>query len=78
MEPRIAERKIAPAWTCPAFQYAKTTDGVNIAYWTLGRGLPLVQLTPLPSVYHLQFDWRVPEFTEMRGFEDPVRLYEVD
>ena len=26
----------------PRIQYAKTTDGVSIAYWTLGEGAPLV------------------------------------
>ena len=24
----------------PRIQYAKTSDGVNIAYWTLGEGMP--------------------------------------
>ena len=26
----------------PRIQYAKTSDGVSIAYWTLGEGKPLV------------------------------------
>ncbi len=25
-------------------QYAKTKDGVSIAYWTLGEGMPFVQV----------------------------------
>ncbi len=35
----------------PRIQYAKTSDGVNIAYWTMGKGPPLVlpgwRATPL-------------------------------
>ena len=33
----------------PRIQYAKTSDGVNIAYWTLGSGgTPLVLLPWIP------------------------------
>jgi class 3 adenylate cyclase/pimeloyl-ACP methyl ester carboxylesterase len=32
----------------PRIQYARTSDGVNIAYWTLGEGIPLVQTPPIP------------------------------
>ena len=28
----------------PHIQYAKTTDGVSIAYWTLGEGEPMVRV----------------------------------
>ena len=28
----------------PRIQYAKTKDGVSIAYWTLGEGKPLVRV----------------------------------
>src|SRR3970040_714467 len=28
----------------PRIQYAKTADDVNIAYWTLGEGAPLVDM----------------------------------
>lgn len=41
----------------PRIQYAKTSDGVNIAYWTLGEGPPLVYLPPFP--HHVQLDWQV-------------------
>ena len=37
----------------PRIQYAKTSDGVSIAYWTMGKGPPLVlpgRATP----------WRMP------------------
>ncbi len=26
----------------PRIQYAKTSDGVSIAFWTMGEGMPLV------------------------------------
>ena len=45
----------------PRIQYAKTTDGVSIAYWTLGEGMPLVQMPWLPWS-HLQLEWQMIEF----------------
>ena len=45
----------------PRIQYAQTTDGVSIAYWTLGQGEPLVHL-PWAGVSHLQLDWEYPEY----------------
>jgi len=44
----------------PRIQYAKTSDGVNIAYWTLGRGEPLIAMAPLPFT-HLRLEWEMPE-----------------
>ena len=44
----------------PRIQYARTTDGVSIAYWTLGEGMPFVEM-PFP-ISHLQLDWGIPEF----------------
>ena len=41
----------------PRIQYAKTSDGVSIAYYAMGSG-------PLGE-------------TELRGFEDPVKLWEL-
>lgn len=32
----------------PRIQYAKTSDGVSIAYWTLGDGTPFVHLPSVP------------------------------
>lgn len=31
----------------PRIQYAKTNDGVSIAYWTMGSGPPLIHLPPM-------------------------------
>ncbi len=44
----------------PRIQYAKTEDGVSIAFWTLGEGMPLVQMPMLLS--HIQMEWQWPEF----------------
>jgi Adenylate cyclase, family 3 (some proteins contain HAMP domain) len=43
----------------PRIQYAKTSDGVSIAYWTLGAGPALVQTPDIPISVALQ--WQVPE-----------------
>ncbi|MCH7698368.1 MAG: alpha/beta fold hydrolase [Chloroflexi bacterium] len=43
----------------PRIQYAKTEDGVNIAYWTMGEGEPLVHV-PLPFS-HIQLELQIPE-----------------
>ncbi len=43
----------------PPIQYAKTSDGVNIAFWTYGSGPPLV-LMPLLIGSHVQIDWSEP------------------
>ncbi len=40
----------------PRIQYAKTEDGVNIAYWSLGEGPPLVQMPMIPWS-HAQREW---------------------
>jgi len=46
--------------TEPRIQYAKTSDGVSIAYWTLGEGMPLVYM-PAPTS-HIQLEWqKMPE-----------------
>ena len=43
----------------PRIQYAKTSDGVNIAFWTLGEGPPLMHI---PLVFpHLQLEWQIPK-----------------
>ena len=43
----------------PRIQYAKTSDGVSIAFWTLGDGPPLVHITP--AFPHLQLEWQIPK-----------------
>jgi class 3 adenylate cyclase len=47
----------------PRIQYAKTSDGVSIAFWTMGEGPPLVYIPPLPQ--HVQLDWQFPDIRGM-------------
>jgi len=44
----------------PRIQYAQTSDGVNIAFATVGNGLPLV-LMPWPPFCHVQIEWDMPD-----------------
>ncbi len=43
----------------PRIQYAKTSDGVSIAFSTLGEGMPLVHMPLMFS--HIQLEWQWPE-----------------
>jgi len=43
----------------PRIQYARTSDGVSIAFWTLGEGAPLVYMPDLFS--HIELEWQNPE-----------------
>jgi len=42
----------------PRIQYARSSDGVSIAYWTLGSGAPLLHL-PWGTLSHCQGEWRL-------------------
>ena len=44
----------------PRIQYAKASDGVNIAYWAIGDGVPLLIL-PTGPFSHIQLEWEIPE-----------------
>lgn len=46
-------------------RYAKTADGVSIAFWTVGEGMPLVYLTGGPWS-HIEL-WQVPECRRWYG-----------
>src|SRR3990172_260251 len=50
----------------PLVCYATTADNVSIAFWTLGKGPPLVQLPGLPHS-HIRMEWELPEMR--RGYE---------
>jgi len=45
----------------PCIQYAKTADGVSIAFWTLGEGMPLVHMPVFPFS-QIQLEWQNPEY----------------
>ena len=44
----------------PRIQYAKTKDGVSIAYYTLGEGTPVIVMPWIPWS-HLEREWQFPE-----------------
>jgi len=44
----------------PRIQYAKTSDGVNIAYWTMGEGPALLVMPPV-AVGHIAGELALPE-----------------
>lgn len=55
----------------PSVQYARTSDGVNIAYAAIGRpggGVPLVCLRP-PQLSHMGLEWNLPYETRWHEFE---------
>jgi class 3 adenylate cyclase/pimeloyl-ACP methyl ester carboxylesterase len=45
----------------PRIQYAKTSDGVSIAFWTLGEGMPLLYMPTIP-MSHLEVEWQNPGY----------------
>ena len=45
----------------PRIQYAQTSDGVNIAYFSMGEGLPVVFVPPVPWS-HLQMELADPGY----------------
>ncbi len=48
----------------PRIQYAKTSDGVNIACYAMGQGPPVLYIPPV-TVNHLQFEWQIPALREL-------------
>ena len=45
----------------PRIQYAQSNDGVSIAFWTSGKGMPLVLMPTIPFS-HLELEWQIPEY----------------
>ena len=45
----------------PRIQYAKTKDGVSIAYWTMGEGEPPLIMSPPVGWTHISLELRIPE-----------------
>ncbi len=48
--------------THPSVQYAKTADGVKIAFATLGAGKPLVIAPPGLPFSNIQMEWEIPRW----------------
>ncbi len=44
----------------PRIQYARSSDGVSIAFWSIGQGPPLIHM-PAPPASHIQLEWQIPE-----------------
>jgi class 3 adenylate cyclase len=44
----------------PRIQYAQTADGVGIAFWIMGEGMPFVQM-PWMLDTHIELEWQIPE-----------------
>jgi class 3 adenylate cyclase/pimeloyl-ACP methyl ester carboxylesterase len=55
----------------PRIRYARTSDGVSIAFWTIGDGPALVNLG-LPAS-HIQREWQMPAFRTI--YEWSARAY---
>src|SRR5262245_61623062 len=47
----------------PLIRYVPSPDSVNLAYWTLGQGDPLVLMYG-PPYSHVQFEWDQPRARE--------------
>ena len=46
----------------PRIQYATTSDGVSIAFTSLGEGVPLVIPPPATPWSHIELEWQIPEW----------------
>jgi class 3 adenylate cyclase len=44
----------------PRIRYAQTEDGVSIAFWMLGEGMPVVHMASI-AASHIQLEWQIPE-----------------
>jgi hypothetical protein len=44
----------------PTVRYAKSSDGVHIAYWQAGEGTPIIYMPPVPFS-HIQLEWEMSE-----------------
>jgi hypothetical protein len=44
----------------PEIRYARTSDGLNIAYFALGEGLTLIVLPPTLA-HAIEPEWQVPQ-----------------
>jgi class 3 adenylate cyclase/pimeloyl-ACP methyl ester carboxylesterase len=61
----------------PRIQYAKTTDGVSIAFWTAGHGVPLV-IPPNLSGSHLQVELSMSPAKVLSRLVEQVQVVRYD
>jgi class 3 adenylate cyclase len=50
----------------PQIQYAKTADGVNLAWYAVGSGPPFLWL-PAGPYTNIEYEWRIPETRDILG-----------
>jgi class 3 adenylate cyclase len=58
----------------PPIQFTSTDDRVNIAYWTLGSGFPVIFLNAA-TASHLGYEWRLPRFRGL--YEELARHFQL-
>jgi class 3 adenylate cyclase len=46
----------------PRIEYATTSDGMSIAYTTIGEGVPFVSIPPALPWSNIQEEWQIPEW----------------
>jgi hypothetical protein len=62
----------------PPIQYARTSDGINIAYWTLRDGPPLVIADGLKQLLAgKDFDFTDQGDIALKGLDEPLRAWSV-
>jgi len=54
----------------PRIQYARTSDGISIAFAEAGEGRPLIAVTT-PAFSHAELSWNVWATTGARGQPPP-------
>jgi class 3 adenylate cyclase len=59
----------------PRIQYATTSDGISIACWSIGEGLPIVNLPPGLPWSHIELEWQIPEWRHW--YEHLVETYQI-
>ena len=62
-------------------RFTKTEDGVDIAYWEIGGGKPLVILNNF-GISHAELEWSGKGFdfepggeVQLKGFDEPERVW---
>lgn len=75
--PRLAATEYHVRAMEERIQYARTKDGVSIAYSTLGKGMPVVQTAPIPF-NQVQLAQAIPEDRQMWSLADEVMLVRYD
>src|SRR2546423_11024036 len=76
--PWLANAVVARAYTSsmePDIRYATTSDGVSIAYWTMGEGEPLLMLQP-PPFNNIEREWHEWEFHRLVARNPPLIRYD--